>query len=179
MADIRPFESHTPEIADDAYLDPACCIIGDVKIGSGCSVWPGVVIRGDVHKIRIGENTNIQDCSVLHNSHDSQYMPGGSPLILGNNITVGHRVILHGCEIRDNCLIGMGAVIMDNCVVEPNVIIGANSLVPGGKTLKSGYLYTGSPAKQVRPLSEGEKEYLAYSAAHYVRLSKRHNRHAQ
>jgi carbonic anhydrase/acetyltransferase-like protein (isoleucine patch superfamily) len=175
MGDIRPFLDHIPQIADDAYLDPRACLIGDVVIGARSSIWPGVVIRGDVNRIRIGSETNIQDNSVLHNSHDSEYLPGGTPLILGDRITVGHGVILHGCELGDLCLIGMGAIVMDGAVIESEVILGAGSLVPGGKVLQSGYLYTGSPARRSRPLSDREREYLAYSAAHYVRLAQAHS----
>ena len=174
MADIRSFEAHTPQIADDAYLDPACCIIGDVVVGSRSSIWPGVVVRGDVHHIRIGAQSNIQDNSVLHNSHDGEFMPGGSPLIIGERVTVGHKVILHGCEVGDECLIGMGAIVMDKAVIEAQVIVGAGALVPGGKRLESGYLYTGSPARRSRALSDKEKRYLDYSAQHYVRLARRH-----
>jgi len=174
MADIRHFENHSPEIADHVYLDPACTVIGDVVIGAHSSVWPGVVIRGDVHHIRIGESTNIQDNSVLHNSHDSEFLPGGSPLIIGDSVTVGHKVILHGCTVGNHCLIGMGAIVMDKAVIEDEVMLGAGSLVPGGKVLESGYLYTGAPAKRSRALTEDEKRYLRYSAGHYVRLANRH-----
>ncbi len=174
MADIRNFESHSPQFAEDVYLDSACTVIGDVVIGAHSSVWPGVVIRGDVHHIRIGEATNIQDNSVLHNSHDSEFMPGGSPLIIGDGVTVGHKVILHGCTVGNHCLIGMGAIVMDKTVIEDEVILGAGSLVPAGKQLESGYLYRGSPAKRTRPLTGEEKRYLRYSAAHYVRLADRH-----
>lgn len=174
MPEIREFEAKSPHFGDQVYLDDACCIIGDVTIGARSSVWPGVVIRGDVHYIRVGEQTNIQDNSVLHNSHDSEFMPGGSPLVIGSGVTVGHRVILHGCEVGDFCLIGMGAIVMDRAVIEREVILGAGSLVPGGKRLESGYLYTGSPAKKLRPISDQEKHYLRYSAEHYVRLADRH-----
>lgn len=174
MADVRDFESNSPAFAEDVYLDPACTVIGDVLIGAGSSVWPGVVIRGDVHPIRIGTASNIQDNSVLHNSHDSRFLPGGSPLLIGNGVTVGHKVILHGCTVGNHCLIGMGAIVMDQAVIEDEVILGAGSLVPGGKTLKSGHLYTGSPAKCSRELTGEEKDYLRYSAGHYVRLAGRH-----
>jgi len=176
MADIRNFESHSPQIAEDVYLDHACTVIGDVVIGARSSVWPGVVIRGDVHHIRIGEHTNIQDNSVLHNSHDGEFMPGGSPLIIGDGVTVGHKVILHGCTVGDHCLIGMGAIVMDKALIEDEVILGAGSLVPGGKRLESGYLYRGSPAERARPLTDDEKRYLRYSAEHYVRLADKHAR---
>lgn len=174
MADIRSFRDHHPRFGSSVYLDPRACIIGDVSIGRSSSVWPNVVIRGDVNRIRIGSESNIQDNSVLHNSHDSDYMPGGTPLIIGDRVTVGHSVILHGCEVGDLCLIGMGAIVMDRAVIEPEVMLAAGSLVPGGKSLESGYLYTGSPARQSRPLTDSEREYLAYSAAHYVRLAQAH-----
>jgi carbonic anhydrase/acetyltransferase-like protein (isoleucine patch superfamily) len=174
MGDIRPFLDHIPQIAEDVYVDPRACLIGDLVIGARSSVWPGVVIRGDVNRIRIGSETNIQDNSVLHNSHDGEYLPGGTPLLIGNRVTVGHGVILHGCEVGELCLIGMGAIVLDRAVIEPEVILGAGSLVPGGKVLESGYLYTGSPARQSRPLTDREREFLAYSAAHYVRLAQAH-----
>ena len=174
MLDIRPFQDHFPQLGEDVYVDPHACVIGDVVIGERSSVWPGTVIRGDVNRIRIGSETNIQDNSVLHNSHDGEYLPGGTPLLIGNRVTVGHGVILHGCEVGELCLIGMGAIVLDQAVIEPEVILGAGSLVPGGKVLESGYLYTGSPARQSRPLTDREREFLAYSAGHYVRLAQAH-----
>lgn len=174
MSPIRKFENRTPLVDGAAWLDPACLVIGDVEIGPYSSIWPGVVVRGDINRIRIGASTNIQDGCVLHNSHDGPFMPGGSPLIIGDRVTVGHKAILHGCEIGDDCLIGMGAIVMDKAIVRPGVMIGAGSLVPPGKVLQSGYLYTGSPARQARPLSDRERAYFAYSAAHYVELARRH-----
>ena len=174
MSDIRTFEEFTPDIHASAWVDHNCTVIGDVAIGADSSIWPGTVIRGDINAIRIGERTNIQDGSILHNSHDSEFMPGGSPLVIGDDVTVGHGVILHGCEIHDLCLIGMGATVMDRSVVQRHVIVAAGSLVPGGKVLESGYLYAGSPAKQVRRLTEDQVRYFAYSAAHYVKLARRH-----
>ena len=174
MSPIRTFENLTPQVDPAAWLDPTCLVIGDVHIGARSSVWPGVVVRGDIHRIRIGVDSNIQDGCVLHNSHDGPFMPGGSPLIIGDRVTTGHRAILHGCEIGDDCLIGMGAIVMDKAVVESGVMLGAGSLVPPGRVLKSGYLYTGSPARPARELSAREHEYLAYSAAYYVALAQRH-----
>jgi carbonic anhydrase/acetyltransferase-like protein (isoleucine patch superfamily) len=174
MNHVRSFENHKPQIDPDAWLDPACLVIGDVHIGARSSIWPYAVVRGDIHRIRIGEGTNIQDGSVLHNSHDGPYMPGGSPLIIGDRVTVGHKAVLHGCEIGNECLIGMGAIVMDKTVVQDHVMIGAGSLVPPGKLLESGYLYTGSPARQARPLSDREKDFLAYSADYYVQVAERH-----
>lgn len=173
---IRRFEDHTPQIDPEAWLDPTSLVIGDVHIGPRSSIWPGVVVRGDINRIRIGVETNVQDGCVLHNSHDGPFMPGGAALILGDRITVGHRAVLHGCEIGSGSLIGMGAIVMDRAVVEPGVMLGAGSLVPPGKVLQSGYLYTGSPARQARPLTDQEKAYFDYSAAYYVALAKRHRR---
>jgi carbonic anhydrase/acetyltransferase-like protein (isoleucine patch superfamily) len=132
------------------------------------------VIRGDINRIRIGCDTNVQDGSVLHNSHDGSFMPGGAPLLIGDRATIGHKAILHGCEIGDDCLIGMGAIVMDRSLVEPGVVVGAGALVPPGKTLESGFLYTGSPARQARPLSDRENAYFEYSANYYVKLAQRH-----
>jgi carbonic anhydrase/acetyltransferase-like protein (isoleucine patch superfamily) len=172
---ITPFRGVLPRIGMGAYIHPSARIVGDVVIGANSSVWCNAVIRGDVNFIRIGDDTNIQDLCALHVSHPRPDDPGGAPLIIGNRVTVGHSVILHGCEIGDECLIGMGAVIMDKAVVEPQVLVGAGSLVPEGKVLKSGFLYLGRPAKQVRPLTPEEIAHFAYSAAHYVRLAREHD----
>lgn len=174
MSNIRSFESNTPKIADDAWVDDTAVIIGDVRIGSHSSIWPLSVIRGDVHRIRIGTESNIQDGCILHVSRDSQYLPGGSPLWLGDRVTVGHKVILHGCEIANGCFIGMGCTILDGAVLEPKVMLGAGSLVASGKRLEGGYLWLGAPARRVRPLTEKELEYMDYSADHYLRLMQRH-----
>ncbi|MCB1877743.1 MAG: gamma carbonic anhydrase family protein [Chromatiales bacterium] len=171
---LRSLEQLRPDLGARVYLDPAAAVIGEVTLGDDCSVWPMTVIRGDVHHIRIGERSNIQDGAVLHVSHDSHYLPGGAPLIVGSEVTVGHKVILHGCTIGDCCLIGMGAIVMDRAVLEPQIILGAGSLVPTGKHLEGGALYLGSPVRRVRSLTDEEKDYLAYSAAHYVRLKDRY-----
>lgn len=171
---IRAFENHQPQIADSAYVDSTAVIIGQVSIGADSSIWPNVVIRGDIHEIQIGECCSIQDSTVIHVTHRSDYDPEGYPTIVGNNVTVGHRVILHGCQIGNNCLIGMGATIMDGVIIEDNVLIGANSLVSPGKRLESGYMYLGSPAKKIRQLTHDEIGKIAYNADHYVRLKNRH-----
>lgn len=150
-------------------------VIGDVEIGHDSSVWPFTLIRADVNSIRIGEQTNIQDNSVLHVTHDGPYNPGGNALQVGNKVTVGHRAILHGCTIHDNCLIGMGATVMDGAVIHANTIIGAGSLVTPGKELEGGYLWVGSPARRVRALSEDEIKAIDYSTGHYVKLKNRHH----
>jgi carbonic anhydrase/acetyltransferase-like protein (isoleucine patch superfamily) len=174
MADIREFQGKIPVISEDVWVDPTAVVIGDVEIGSGSSIWPLVVVRGDIHQIKIGTNTNIQDGSVVHVTHDSSFNPGGFPPILGDNITVGHKVMLHGCTIGDNCLIGMGAVVMDGAVIESQVVLGAGSLVPGGKVLESGYLWVGSPVRRARELNEKEREFLEYSPQNYARLAKKY-----
>jgi len=171
---IRSFESTSPQIAESAYIDEAALVIGDVEIGEDSSVWPMCVIRGDIHHIHIGESTNIQDGSVLHVTHDSEYKPGGSPLLIGDEVTVGHQVTLHACTIGDRCLIGMGSIILDDAIIETGALVGAGSLVNPGKHIEGGYLWLGRPARRVRQLTEKEKAYLKYSAAHYVKLQHRH-----
>ena len=167
---IREFNHIIPTLGERVFIDDTAVIIGEVTIGDDSSVFPTTVIRGDVNSISIGARTNIQDGSVLHVSHRHPENPAGDPICIGDDVTVGHRVVLHGCTIENQCLIGINSVVMDNVVVESHVIIGANSLVPPNKRLKSGYLYLGSPVKQVRPLSEEEISFLSYSAEHYVRL---------
>ncbi|ODB93273.1 gamma carbonic anhydrase family protein [Candidatus Thiodiazotropha endoloripes] len=174
MTNIRPFESHQPQIADDAWIDETAVVIGNVNIASQASIWPMSVVRGDVHKIEIGARTNIQDGSIMHVSHDSYYLPGGRTLVIGEGVTVGHRVLLHGCEIADDCFIGMGSTILDGAVLQRGVMLGAGSLVPQGRTLEGGYLWLGRPARRVRVLTEKEREVIAYTAEHYMTLAQRH-----
>lgn len=171
---IRDFEDRLPDIHPTSFIDDKALVIGDVTIGEHCSVWPFTVIRGDVNSIQLGNNSNIQDNSVLHVSHDGPYNPGGFDLKIGDNVTVGHRVILHGCHIGNNCLVGMGSTIMDGVVIEANTIIGAGSLVTPGKKLESGYLWLGSPARKVRKLTNEEINSINYSAQHYIKLKARH-----
>lgn len=171
---IRSYQGINPSIAAGAYVDPDAVVIGDVQIGADSSIWPTVVIRGDVHKIRIGARTNIQDGSVLHVTADNAFNPGGFPLTVGDGVTVGHKAVLHACTIGDYALIGMGAIILDGAVVPEKTLVGAGSVVSPGKTLESGHLYLGSPAKAVRPLKPKELEYLEYSAEHYVNLKNKH-----
>ncbi|HRD66426.1 MAG TPA: gamma carbonic anhydrase family protein [Candidatus Competibacter sp.] len=171
---IRPFEQHAPRIHPTAFVDDTAVVIGDVEIGEDSSVWPLCVIRGDIQSIRIGARTSIQDGTIIHVTHDSRFCPGGQPTSIGNDVTVGHKVILHACTIGDFCLIGMGAIVMDKAVVQSRVTIGAGSVVPSGKVLESGYLYVGSPVKQIRPLNPRELEFLEYSAQNYRRLKDRH-----
>lgn len=171
---IRSFGGIAPQIHERAFIDPTALVIGDVEIGDGVFVLPNVVMRGDVNSIKIGSLTNIQDGSVLHVNSDSVLAPGGTSLHVGAQVTVGHKVLLHGCTIGDHCLIGMGSIVMDHVVIENDVILGAGSLVTPGKHLESGFLYAGSPARQVRPLSAKEATYIDYSYKHYSDLRERH-----
>jgi len=165
---IRPFLHKKPVIADSAYIDEAAVVIGDVTVGEDASIWPLVVARGDDQAIVIGRNTNIQDGTVIHIASDNEYAPGGIPTIIGENVTVGHKVMLHACTVGNNCLIGMSSTILDGAVIEDNVMVGAGSLVPMGKRLESGYLYVGSPVRQVRKLADREKFFIEYSWKHYI-----------
>ncbi len=171
---LRCYQGISPRIAASAYVDASAVVIGDVSIGEDASLWPMVVARGDVNTIEIGARTNIQDGSILHVSHDSEFAPGGFPLRIGADITVGHKVILHGCTIEDGCLVGMGATVMDGAILRSRVLLGAGSLVPPGQELEGGYLWVGSPARRVRPLREQERAFLEYSPKHYVELKNRH-----
>jgi carbonic anhydrase/acetyltransferase-like protein (isoleucine patch superfamily) len=159
-----------PVLGDRVYLHPSCQIIGDVKIGDDSSVWCNTVLRGDVNRIVIGRGSNIQDLTMGHVSHKTADKPDGSPLIIGDYVTIGHSVILHGCTIGNECLIGMGSIVMDDAVIPDHVMIGAGSLVSPGKTLEGGMLYMGRPAKAARALTAEEITYLKYSAEHYMRV---------
>jgi len=173
---IRTLQGKTPNIADSAYVDESAVVIGDVTIGEDSSIWPMTVVRGDVQKITIGKRTNIQDACVLHVTHDGEYTPGGFPLKIGDGVTAGHRATIHACTVGDYCLIGMSATIMDGAVLGDRLIIGASSLVPAGKKLEGGYLYVGTPVKQIRSLNEEELISLEYSADHYVEVKNMHMR---
>jgi len=168
--DIRSFQGKWPQIAASAFIDPSAVIIGDVVIGEDASVWPLVVIRGDVNYIRIGARTNVQDGAVLHVTHDGPYTPGGFPLRIGADVTIGHGAILHACTIEDACLIGMRATVLDGALVRRHAMIGAGAVVTPGKVVGEGELWVGNPARCVRKLTAAQIEQLYYSAQHYVRL---------
>ncbi len=159
-----------PALGNRVYLHPSCQVIGDVKIGDDSSVWCNTVLRGDVNRIVIGRGTNVQDLTMGHVSHKTEAKPEGSPLIIGDYVTVGHSVVLHGCTIGNEFLIGIGSIILDDVVIPDRVMIGAGSLVSPGKVLESGMLYMGTPAKPVRALTEKEIAHLRYSAEHYMRV---------
>ena len=167
---IRPYRDWTPRIGRGAWIDPAATVIGCVTVGDDASVWPGAVVRGDVNAISIGARTSIQDGSILHVASDRLAGGGGVPLLIGDEVTVGHRVVLHACTVGRRCLIGMGAILMDGAEVGDESIVGAGSLVPAGRKIPPRTLWIGSPARQARALTAEEIAYLAESAAHYVAL---------
>ena len=171
---LRSFGGHTPKLGHRVLIDPTAVVSGDVVLGDDVSVWPGTIIRGDMHSIRIGARTSVQDGSVLHITHASDFNPAGWPLTIGEEVTIGHNATLHGCTLGNRILVGMGAVVMDGAVVEDNVVIAAGALITPKKRLESGYLYAGSPAKQVRELSDKEQAFFSYSAGNYVRLKDQH-----
>jgi carbonic anhydrase/acetyltransferase-like protein (isoleucine patch superfamily) len=173
-ANLRSFQGHTPATGKRVLIDPGAVVLGDVVLGDDVSVWPQVSIRGDMHRIRVGERSSVQDGCVLHITHPGPYNPDGWPLEIGCDVTIGHGAILHGCVVGDRVLIGMGATVMDGAIVEDEVVIAAGALVTPGKRLRSGYLYGGSPAREMRKLSEKAIDYFCYSANNYVKLKDQH-----
>lgn len=171
---LRNFGPHQPDLGQRVLIDPSAVVLGDVVLADDVSVWPQASIRGDMHRIRIGARTSVQDGCVLHITHAGPFNKNGWPLIIGEDVTIGHNATLHGCEIGDRVLVGMGATVMDGAVVEDDVVIAACALVTPGKRLTSGYMYAGSPARQIRSLSDGERDYFCYSANNYVKLKDLH-----
>lgn len=167
---LSPYLDAAPQLAERVFMHASAQVIGNVRIGADSSVWCNGVLRGDVNDITIGRCSNIQDFAMGHVAHKTPQKPQGSPLHIGDYVTVGHAAILHGCRIGNECLVGMGSIVMDDVVVEDRTMIGAGSLVPPGKTLQGGFLYMGRPAEQVRSLTEAEIAWLRYSAEHYVRV---------
>lgn len=170
FAHTRPYQGVWPRLGSHVYIDPAAVVIGDVELADDVSVWPGAVIRGDMHFIRVGARTSVQDNAVLHITHASDYNPDGWPLVIGEDVTIGHGACLHGCKIGSRILVGIGATVLDGATVEDEVVIAAGALVPPGKVLQSGFLYVGSPCRQARPLKESERSFFSYSAKNYVKL---------
>ncbi len=171
---VRAFNAVHPTLGSRVFIDPTAVVLGDVHLGDDSSVWPMTVIRGDMHRIRIGCRTSIQDGSVLHITHAGPYNPDGFPLLIGDDVTVGHKALLHGCTLENRILVGMGAIILDGAHVASDVVIGAGSLVPPGKTLDPGHLYVGTPVRAVRALSDRELSFFSYVAANYVKLKDRY-----
>ena len=166
----RHYRGIYPSLGDGVYIDQSAVIIGDITVGDDSSIWPLVAARGDVNFIKIGKRTNIQDGTVLHVTRKSAAVPDGYCLTIGDEVTVGHKCMLHGCRLGNRILVGMGAIVMDNVVVEDDVIIGAGALVPPNKTLESGYMYIGQPVKRARKLKPQEMDFLKKSAGYYVDL---------
>ncbi len=167
---IRPYKNILPTLGAKVFIDESAAVIGDVVLGEDASVWPMCSVRGDVNSIRIGARTNIQDGTVIHVSHRYKDIPEGHAAHIGDDVTVGHKVIIHGCAIESRCLIGMGSLILDGAILRTGVFLGAGSLVTEGKELEGGYLWMGRPAKKVRELTEQEWAWFDYSAKHYVKL---------
>ncbi|HEU4654742.1 MAG TPA: gamma carbonic anhydrase family protein [Steroidobacteraceae bacterium] len=167
---IESYLEYTPVLGQRVYVAPSAVVIGRATLADDVSVWPTAVVRGDVFSIEIGARTNIQDGSVMHVTHDGPFTPGGRALIIGSDVTVGHRVVLHACTVGNSCLIGMGSVVLDDAIIEDQVIVGAGSVIAPGKRLESRGLYVGSPARRARDLRAEEIEFLSYSAHHYVKL---------
>lgn len=163
---ILPYRGVLPTLHDEAFIAPNAVVIGDVVIGRGSSIWFGCTLRGDVHEIRVGEDTNIQDHTVVHVTR------GKSGTSIGSRITIGHGAILHACTLEDDCFIGMGATVMDGAVVESGAMVAAGALVTPGKRVKAGELWGGSPAKPLRALSKEELDYFPISAANYAELGR-------
>lgn len=162
---VYPYRDILPRIGTGCFVAPGAHVIGDVELGDNVSVWFGTVIRGDVFHIRIGSGTNIQDNSVIHVTTDR------FPTIIGKNVTIGHKAMLHGCTVKDGALIGMGAIIMDRVVVGENALVAAGSLVTEGTIIPDNTLVMGSPAKPRRELTESERKHLQWSAPHYVDIA--------
>ena len=167
---ISSHKGSKPVLGARVFVDSTARVIGDVELGEDASVWPMAVIRGDMHRIRIGKRTSVQDGAILHITHASPFNTNGFPLTIGDDVTIGHQACLHGCTIGNEVLIGIGATVLDGAVVEDQVVIGAGTLVPPGKRLESGFVYMGSPAKQARPLSDKERAFFRYTAGNYVKL---------
>jgi carbonic anhydrase/acetyltransferase-like protein (isoleucine patch superfamily) len=167
---IYRFMLEQPQRGDGVYIDPMATVSGSVILGADVSVWPMAVLRGDVNRIFVGARTNIQDGAVLHVTHEGPWAPQGIPLLLGEDITVGHGAILHACTIGDRCLVGMGAIVMDGATLENDCMVAAGAVVTPGTSIASGTLWRGNPARLARELSPAEIRNLRYSALHYVRL---------
>lgn len=174
MNKLRDFESASPALGPDVYVDEAACVIGDVRLDRDVSIWPMAVLRGDVERIEVGARSNVQDGSVVHVTHDGPYTRGGRACVIGTDVTVGHAAVVHACTVGDACLIGMRATLMDDVVVARHCLIGAGALLTPGTRTGEGELWLGNPAHRVRALSAREIEQIEYSAAHYVRLKNRY-----
>ena len=171
MSNIRRYRDQAPRLGERVYVDPTATVIGDVELGDDVSLWPQVVVRGDVNFVRIGARSNLQDGTVVHVSHDGPHAKlGGFATVIGEDVTIGHKAIVHACRIGNGALVGMGAILLDGVEVGAHAFIGAGALVPPGKVVGARELWVGNPARRVRMLDDAAVEGLLYSAAHYVRL---------
>ena len=177
MAIIKKLNGHTPKFGKNCFLADNAAIIGDVEMGDDCSIWFGAVLRGDVHSIRIGNKVNIQDKATIHATYKK------SPTNIGNNVSIAHNAVIHGCTIKDNVLIGMGAIVLDDAVVESNTIVAAGSVVTKGTVVESGWVYAGTPAKKMKQLGEellkGEVERIVNAYSMYASWYEDENQKAE
>ncbi len=177
MAIIKKLNGHTPKFGKNCFLADNAAIIGDVEMGDDCSIWFGAVLRGDVHSIRIGNKVNIQDNATIHATYKK------SPTNIGNNVSIAHNAVIHGCTIKDNVLIGMGAIVLDDAVVESNTIVAAGSVVTKGTVVESGWVYAGTPAKKMKQLGEellkGELERIVNAYSMYASWYEDENQEAE
>ena len=177
MAIIKKLNGHTPKFGKNCFLADNAAIIGDVEMGNDCSIWFGPVLRGDVHSLRIGNKVNIQDNATIHATYKK------SPTNIGNNVSIAHNAVIHGCTIKDNVLIGMGAIVLDDAVVESNTIVAAGSVVTKGTVVESGWVYAGTPAKKMKQLGEellkGEVERIVNAYSMYASWYEDENQEAE
>jgi carbonic anhydrase/acetyltransferase-like protein (isoleucine patch superfamily) len=174
MDSLREFAGARPRLGARVYIDPSARVIGDVELGDDVSIWPGAVLRGDVERIRVGARSNIQDGAIVHVTHDGLYTPGGSPCVIGREVTIGHGAVVHACTLEDTCLIGIHATILDGAIVKRHALVAAGALIAPGKVVGEGELWMGNPARCVRTLDDRGIAQLDYSAAHYVKLKDRY-----
>ena len=170
MNNVRKHRGISPKLGKRVYVDPSATVIGEVVLGDDCSIWPGAVLRGDMHSIVVGHRTNIQDNATLHITHPSKFNSGGWPLVIGSDVVIGHGAVVHGCNLNDRLLVGNGAIINDGAEIESEVIVGAGCVVPPGKKLVSGYVHVGNPCRVLRPITDSERNFFSYTAANYVKL---------
>ena len=163
---LRQYRGVTPRVHESAYVDDSAQVIGDVEIGAESSVWMNVVMRGDVHRIRVGARTNVQDGTVIHVSLNTH------PTVIGADVTIGHGARLHGCTLEDGCMVGIGAVVLDGAVVEPGAIVAAGAVLAPGKRVPSGEMWAGCPARKARDLKDSEREFLRINSKHYCGLAR-------
>lgn len=167
---VMHYGDHLPKLGRDVFVAPGAVVIGDVEIGDRASIWFGCVVRGDVHHIRIGADTNVQDGTIIHVSM------GTHPTVIGARVTIGHRAVVHGCTIEDDCMIGIGAVVLDGAVIERGAVVAAGAVVSPGKRVAAGTMWAGVPARELRPVKPAETRFIAANAPHYHELAMRYVR---